>query len=64
MIGIQIILDSCHTFDMEQERTQRNLLDDMVARGVISAEQADDIANAPRWSFSIRELVTLSLIHI
>jgi len=43
---------------MEQERTQRNLLDDMVARGVISAEQADDIANAPRWSFSIRELVT------
>lgn len=43
---------------MEQEHTQRELLDDLVVRGVISEQQADNIANAPRWSFSIRELVT------
>ncbi len=43
---------------MEQEKTQRDLLDDLVSRGVIDADQADNIANAPRWSFTIRELVT------
>ena len=43
---------------MEQEKTQRELLDSLVSRGVIDADQADNIANAPRWSFSIRELVT------
>lgn len=43
---------------MEQEKTQRELLDSLVTRGVIDADQADNIANAPRWSFSIRELVT------
>jgi len=43
---------------MEQEKTQRDLLDDLVSRGVIDANQADNIANAPRWSFTIRELVT------
>jgi len=43
---------------MEQERTQRELLDELVAGGVLSTQQADDIEYAPRWSFSIRELVT------
>lgn len=43
---------------MKQEHTQRELLDDLVVRGVISEQQANNIANAPRWSFSIRELVT------
>lgn len=43
---------------MEQERTQRELLDNLVARGAITEHEADGIANAPRWSFSIRELVT------
>ncbi|MGA0117192.1 MAG: hypothetical protein ACO3JF_02255 [Ilumatobacteraceae bacterium] len=43
---------------MEQEQTQRELLDDLVVRGVISEQQADNIANAPRWTFGIRELVT------
>lgn len=43
---------------MEQEKTQRQLLDDLVFRGAITANEADDISYAPRWSFSIRELVT------
>lgn len=43
---------------MKQEQTQRQLLDDLVARGVLSEDHADDIAYAPRWSFSLRELVT------
>jgi hypothetical protein len=43
---------------MEQERTQRELLDDLVSRGVLVESQANNISNAPRWSFSIRELVT------
>jgi hypothetical protein len=43
---------------MEQDRTQRQLLDDLVTHGVITADQADNISYAPRWSFSVRELVT------
>jgi len=43
---------------MEQDKTQRQLLDDLVSNGVISADQADNISYAPRWSFSVRELVT------
>lgn len=43
---------------MEQDKTQRQLLDDLVARGILSADQADNIEDAPRWSFSVRELVT------
>ena len=39
-------------------RTQRELLDDLVRKGAMTASQADDIEGAPRWSFSIRELVT------
>lgn len=43
---------------MEQQQTQRQLLDDLVDRGALSSDQAERIANAPRWSFSVRELVT------
>lgn len=43
---------------MEQSRTQRELVDELVARGAITAEHADEIVSAPRWSFSVRELVT------
>lgn len=43
---------------MEQSKTQRQLLDELVARGAITAEHADDISSAPRWTFSVRELVT------
>jgi hypothetical protein len=43
---------------MEQDRTQRQLLDDLVTHGVITTDQADNISYAPRWSFSVRELVT------
>lgn len=39
-------------------RTQRELLDDLVRQGALTSTQADDISDAPRWSFSIRELVT------
>lgn len=39
-------------------RTQRELLDELVRQGALSTDQADDISDAPRWSFSIRELVT------
>ena len=43
---------------MEQLRTQRELLEDLVRQGALSTDQANDISDAPRWSFSIRELVT------
>lgn len=43
---------------MKQERTQRELLEDLVGSGTLSQEQADNIEYAPRWSFSVRELVT------
>ena len=39
-------------------RTQRELLEDLVRQGALTSSQADDISDAPRWSFSIRELVT------
>lgn len=39
-------------------RTQRELLEDLVRQGALTSNQADDISDAPRWSFSIRELVT------
>lgn len=43
---------------MEQEKTQRQRLDDLVSRGAITTSEVDDIMFAPRWSFSVRELVT------
>ncbi len=43
---------------MEQSKTQRELLDGLVDSGAISGDQANDIMSAPRWSFSIRELIS------
>lgn len=43
---------------MEQNKTQRELLDGLVDSGVINEDQAKNIMSAPRWSFSIRELVS------
>lgn len=43
---------------MEQNKTQREMLDGLVDRGAITEDQAKDIMSAPRWSFSIRELVS------
>jgi hypothetical protein len=43
---------------MEQNKTQRELLDGLVGSGVINESQAQDILSAPRWSFSVRELVS------
>ncbi|MFM9083552.1 MAG: hypothetical protein ACKOQ7_06665 [Actinomycetota bacterium] len=42
---------------MEQRKTQREVLDDLVDTGRISAEEAHDISSAPMWTFSVRELV-------
>ena len=43
---------------MDQEKTQRQLLDLLVQSQHLTKEQADDVYYAPRFSFSIRELVT------
>jgi len=43
---------------MEQRKSQNEVLDELVAQGTITEQQACDIADAPQWSFSVRELVT------
>ena len=43
---------------MEQRKSQNEVLDELVAQGTITEEQACEIADAPLWSFSVRELVT------
>lgn len=43
---------------MNQRKSQNEVLDDLVAQGTITEQQACDIADAPQWSFSVRELVT------
>ncbi len=43
---------------MEQRKSQNEVLDDLVAQGTITELQASEIADAPQWSFSVRELVT------
>ena len=43
---------------MEQRKSQNEVLDDLVAQGTITELQASEIAGAPQWSFSVRELVT------
>ena len=43
---------------MEQNKTRREMLDDLVAQGVLTETTAIDIEHAPKWSFSIRELVS------
>lgn len=43
---------------MEQEKTQHQILQQLVVEQKLSQQQADDIYYAPRFSFSIRELVS------
>ncbi len=43
---------------MEQQRTQRRILDDLVASGRLSEGEASGIAHAPEWSLTVRELVS------
>lgn len=57
-IGIHVLVRLCETALMEQRKSQNQVLDDLVARGTITEQQACEIADAPLWSFSVRELVT------
>lgn len=43
---------------MEQRKTLNEVLDDLIATGKLTETQADDIASAPRITFSMRELVS------
>jgi hypothetical protein len=43
---------------MDQRKSRNEVLDEFVAQGVLSEEQACEIADAPQWSFSVRELIT------
>ena len=40
---------------MTTQKTHRQLLDEHIASGHLTREQADDISSAPRWSFSLQE---------
>jgi len=42
---------------VEQRKTQRELLDELVGTGRLSADDARGISGAPLWTFSVRELV-------
>lgn len=57
-IGIHVLNELCETASMEQRKSQNEVLDELVARGTITEEQACEIADAPQWSFSFRELMT------
>ena len=43
---------------MEQNKTRREMLEDLVTQGVLTDSTAKEIEHAPKWSFSIRELVS------
>lgn len=43
---------------MDQRKSRNEVLDEFVAQGVLTEEQACDIADAPQLSFSVRELIT------
>jgi hypothetical protein len=43
---------------MVQNKTRREMLEDLVTQGVLTKSAARDIEHAPKWSFSIRELVS------
>ena len=58
LIGIHVLNKLCETLFMEQRKSQNEVLDDLVAQGTITELQASEIADAPQWSFSVRELVT------
>ena len=56
-IGIPVLNKMCETSRMEQRKSQNEVLDELVARGTITEQQACEIADAPQWSFSVRELI-------
>ena len=58
LIGIHVLIEVCETSHMEQRKSQNEVLDELVANGTITEHQASEIADAPLWSFSVRELVT------
>jgi hypothetical protein len=43
---------------MDQRKSRNEVLDGFVEQGILSQEQASEIADAPQWSFSSRELIT------
>ena len=43
---------------MDERKTRQELLDDLVSKGTLSQQQAEDIEYAPVWSFSLRELLS------
>ena len=43
---------------MEQQRTQRRILDGLVSAGRLTPEEGAEIAHAPEWSLTVRELVS------
>ncbi len=57
-IGIPVLTKLCETALVEQRKSQNEVLDELVAHGIITEQQACEIADAPQWSFSVRELVT------
>lgn len=46
-----------HTADMEQRKTQREVLDGLVRTGRLTPDESHEIAGAPLWTFSVRELI-------
>lgn len=58
LMSVHIAGYSCNTASMEQNRTRRELLEDLVSQGVIGETTAHEIEHAPKWSFSVRELVS------
>jgi hypothetical protein len=43
---------------MDQRKSRNEVLDGFVTQGILSEQQASEIADAPQWSFSPRELIT------
>lgn len=56
--SISVLQKSCNTAHMEQMKTRHELLEDLVAQGVLSRETSQSIELAPKWSVSIRELIS------
>lgn len=54
LIGIHVLNKVCENAFMEQRKSKNEVLDELVEQGVITEEQACDIADAPQWSFSVR----------
>jgi hypothetical protein len=43
---------------MDQRKSRSEVLNEFVAQGVLSEQQASEVSDAPQWSFSGRELMT------